>query len=564
MRGASNWLSFSRKSQRRDRPGFRARRTKRRLECLAPEILEPRVVPSTVQVVYTLASNWGSGFQGQIAINSTDPVAIPNWKLQFTLNATISSIWDATIVSHTGTQYTVEGDSWDSSIPANGSQSFGFVANPGGVAAPSGYILNGIPIANWGSQNPVAGNVNASTYENQAATINVLASDSDPNGYALSLSSFTQGKDGGVAKGASGTLVYTPKTGFLGADSFTYTITNGHGGKATGRVTVNVQSAGQSVWPSQYFAPYVDMTLYPTYNLTSAMQNAGLKYFTLAFVVADTANGNQPSWGGYSSYDVNGGAYDMALRSQVMAVRAKGGDAMVSFGGASGTELAQAITNVSSLTSAYQTVINAYNLTQIDFDIEGAAEADHASIDRRSQAMAALEQTAAAQGRPLSIWLTLPVLPSGLTSDGVYVLDSAIKYGVKIAGVNIMTMDYGSSEAPNPNDMGTYAIDAAQSLHSQLATAYGSSLSSAQLWRMVGVTPMIGLNDVSPELFSFAAAQQLTTFAEQVGIGRISMWSLNRDQQDPKGAINYVEDDSSSLAQSLYEFSEIFLKYEKG
>ena len=69
--------------------------------------------------------------------------------------------------------------------------------------------------------------------------------------------------------------------------------------------------------------------------------------------------------------------------------------------------------------------------------------ADHASIDRRSQALAALQQTAAAAGNPLEIWFTLPALPTGLTADGLYVLQSALKYGVQIGGVNVMTMDYG-------------------------------------------------------------------------------------------------------------------------
>jgi hypothetical protein len=58
---------------------------------------------------------------------------------------------------------------------------------------------------------------------------------------------------------------------------------------------------------------------------------------------------------------------------------------MVSFGGANGQELAQAITNVPALATAYQAVIDAYNHSAIDFDIEGAAVSDHASIDRRSQ-----------------------------------------------------------------------------------------------------------------------------------------------------------------------------------
>jgi hypothetical protein len=322
-------------------------------------------------------------------------------------------------------------------------------------------------------------------------------------------------------------------------------------------------AAGQGNWSSKFFAPYVDMTLYPTYSLTTAMTTTGIKNFTLAFVVADTANGNAPSWGGYSSYDVNGGAYDMALRSQVMAVRQAGGDVMVSFGGANGSELAQAITNLPKLESAYQSVISAYNLTELDFDIEGGAAADHASIDRRSQAIAALQQTATAQGRPLGIWLTLPVLPSGLTADGLYVVNSALKYGVKLAGVNAMAMDYGAYEAPNPSDMGTYAIAAAQSVHTQLLTIYGTSKTSAQVWQMVGLTPMIGLNDVTPEVFTLAAAQQVADFGVKVGMGRISMWSLNRDLADPHGALNYVESTSSSLVQSPFDFSKIFVNYTK-
>src|SRR5205085_9983961 len=103
------------------------------------------------------------------------------------------------------------------------------------------------------------------------------------------------------------------------------------------------------------------------------------------------------------------------------------------------------ITDVPTLTAAYQSVVTAYGLTHIDFDIEGAAVADHASIDRRSQAIAAVQKAAAAAGHPLSVWYTLPVLPTGLTADGLYVIQSALKYGVNIAGVNIMTMDYGDS-----------------------------------------------------------------------------------------------------------------------
>jgi hypothetical protein len=231
----------------------------------------------------------------------------------------------------------------------------------------------------------------------------------------------------------------------------------------------------------------------------------------------------------------------------------------VSFGGEAGSELAQVITSVHALTQAYQQVISAYGLTHIDFDIEGAAVADTASIDRRSQAIAALQQTAAAAGKTLDVSFTLPVLPSGLTSDGLYVLQSALKYGVKISTVNVMTMDYGDGAAPNPSgQMGTYAIDAAQSTFTQLETLYGSTLSTSQLWGMIGVTPMIGVKDQSDEVFGLSDAKQLLAFAEKMGLGEIAMWSLGRDQEDPAGALSYAEDNSSSLVQTPFEFSDIF------
>ena len=386
-------------------------------------------------------------------------------------------------------------------------------------------------------QPPLAGNISTETLEGTAISLNVLASASDPAGYALALASFTQPGHGSVAKNSSGLLVYTPAGGYLGSDSFTYTVTDTQGLSATGTVSMLVispQTAGN--WPKQVFAPYVDMTLYPTYNLLTAMQTAGIKYFTLAFITADGSN--QPAWGGYSTYEVNGGSFDQSIRTEISQVRAQGGDVSVSFGGEAGSELAQVITSVSALTQAYQKVVSAYGLTHIDFDIEGAAVADHASIDRRSQAIAALQQTAAAAGKTLDVSFTLPVLPTGLTSDGLYVLQSALKYGVKISTVNVMAMDYGDGAAPNPSgQMGTYAIDAAQSTFTQLESLYGTTLSTSQLWGMVGVTPMIGVNDASDEVFGFADAKELVAFAEKMGMGEIAMWSLARDQEDPAGAL---------------------------
>ena len=47
----------------------------------------------------------------------------------------------------------------------------------------------------------------------------------------------------------------------------------------------------------------------------------------------------------------------------------------------------------------------------------------------------------------------------------------------------------------------------------------------------------------------------MLAFAQQHGIDRISIWSLNRDYQNSSGRINYVDNFSSSLLQSPLEFS---------
>jgi hypothetical protein len=517
--------------------------------------------PASGTYQFQVTSDWGSGFTGQVTVHNGTPGPVSNWWLELDLPAQIASIWDASIVSHVGNHYVVQNAGWNSTLAPGVTVSFGFTAGPGNLTTgATNFVLHSGPVnpqAGGTNQPPVAGNVTASTNPGQPVAVNVLAGDSDPDGDPLQVTSAGQAQNGTVVLHANGTITYTPKAAFVGSDSFAYAISDGRGGTAGATVTVSVGLPTASSWPVHFFAPYADMTLYPTYDLAGAAKAAGIKFFTLAFIVADPQN--QPSWGGYPANDVSGGPFDQQMKSEIAAVRALGGDVMVSFGGAANQELAQAITDVGALTIAYQSVITAYNLTHIDFDIEGAAQADPASIDRRSQAIAALQSQAAAAGRELDVWFTLPVLPSGLTADGLSVLQSALRYGVNVSGVNVMAMDYGESAAPNPQgNMGNYAIQAATSLFGQLGTLYGSSKTSAQLGQMVGVTPMIGLNDDTNEVFDQQSAQQLVAFARQHGMGRISMWSLNRDRQNSAGTIPYVEPQSSSILQKPLDFSLIF------
>jgi hypothetical protein len=72
-------------------------------------------------------------------------------------------------------------------------------------------------------------------------SLDVLANDVDVDGDLLLVSKVTQGASGAVAIGPGGLSVsYTPQPNFTGADSFTYTISDGNGGTATTNVTVLV------------------------------------------------------------------------------------------------------------------------------------------------------------------------------------------------------------------------------------------------------------------------------------------------------------------------------------
>jgi len=87
---------------------------------------------------------------------------------------------------------------------------------------------------------PDAVNDSGSTNMNTPVTINVIGNDTDPENDNLTITSFSQGAQGGTVTKVNGQLVYTPATGFTGTDTFTYTISDGNGGTDTATVTVTV------------------------------------------------------------------------------------------------------------------------------------------------------------------------------------------------------------------------------------------------------------------------------------------------------------------------------------
>lgn len=292
------------------------------------------------------------------------------------------------------------------------------------------------------------------------------------------------------------------------------------------------------------FAPYVDTSLAPAYDLAGTAEKAGVKNFNLAFVTS--GGGCTPKWGG------SGELGNDPVARQIPALRKAGGDVRVSFGGATGSELGLVCGSAGELAAAYGKVVDQFKLTKVDFDIEGGALPDTAANTRRAQAITQLQK----KHPGLDVSFTLPVMPEGLTQDGVNLVADAKKNGVKISAVNIMAMDYGASYS---GDMGTYAIQAATATQAQLRKALG--LSDAKAWKTVAVTPMIGVNDVQTEVFKTDDAAQLVTFAKSKHLAWLSMWSGTRDKACPGGAGNSAQPTCSSVEQGPLDFTKAFGAY---
>ncbi|MEU0117363.1 cellulose binding domain-containing protein [Streptomyces bobili] len=438
---------------------------------------------------YTRTSDWSTGYTAQYVVTNNSGGAKADWTLEFDLPAgsKLGSLWNAES-SVSGQHITVTPPAWDKDgLAAGESVTVGFVVN--GTADPAGCLIDAAACSGDGGATP------------------------EPSGRP------------------AGTATPTPSPTPTATPSRTATASPAPSPSGT---------PGSGTPTSAAFAPYVDTSLHPAFDLLAAATATGVKDYNLAFVT--DGGGCTPKWGGVTDLASDG------VAAQIGALRARGGDVRVSFGGAAGSELGTTCASADALAAAYGKVVDAYRLTKVDFDVEGGALSDAAANTRRAQAIATLQR----QHPGLDVSFTLPVMPEGLTQDGVNLLADAKAGGVRITTVNIMAMDYGPAYS---GDMGTYAEQAATATQAQIKSVLGLSDSAA--WKTVAVTPMIGVNDVVSEIFTVEDATQLAAFAEAKGLGWLSMWSATRDKQCPSPK-NTADATCSSITQAPNAFTRAF------
>lgn len=291
-------------------------------------------------------------------------------------------------------------------------------------------------------------------------------------------------------------------------------------------------------WSEKNIAPYVDVCAFPIPNLVTISKESGLKYFTLAFITADS--NNKASWAGTIPLE------SQHMLSQIRAIRSDGGDVAVSFGGANGRELAEVNTSVEELVLEYSRVIDVYSLNRIDFDIEGRAVAETKSVDLRNKAIVMLKK----KYPDLRVTYCLPVLPTGLAFAGEKLVQNARRNGTVIESFHGMSMDFGDSAAPYPEGrMAAYVISSAENLRKQVMMAGFPS-------PKIGLISMIGVNDVTSEIFRITDATWVRNFFKTTPwMTYLGYWSVNRDCSGGGEGANPF---NSGIKQSSYDFAKVF------
>jgi len=292
-------------------------------------------------------------------------------------------------------------------------------------------------------------------------------------------------------------------------------------------------------WPAKIFAPYMYIGAGDHFQITQCDDACGQKFYTIAFIIAD--DHKNPAWDGRFPMATN------LYADQINAIRKRSGDVIVSFGGGAGTELALVETNAAALEAKYQSVIDRYQLTWLDFDIEGGAMARMNINHLRNGVLARLQ----AKNPGLIISYTLPVDPNGIPESARRLLADARTQGVKVYSANVMTMDYGSHFSKGKK-MSDVSIASALKACEQCQAIDPAIL--------IGLTPMIGNNDEPGEVFTPDDARALKDWAQtQPWICSLSFWASNRDNDRHTGK----QDDNaaSGINQQPWEFTLIFKSF---
>ncbi|MGH3684362.1 MAG: fibronectin type III domain-containing protein [Pseudonocardiaceae bacterium] len=299
--------------------------------------------------------------------------------------------------------------------------------------------------------------------------------------------------------------------------------------------------------------PFIDYagrtTTNPThYNqITPIAQGTNVRGVSLGFVTM-TDTSTEPSWGAFPTLKALDGSHN---KDDVAAFVQLGGTAVISMGGWNNHIPELIVKDEDKVYGWYSSILDAYAVERVDFDIEGNAQQNQEFLGRHLRIVTRLLKACP----DLRISYTLPVdagrearpedvdgpddpndksdptpeltptggYVAGFNVNGKAFLRMLATYGITPSLVNGMVMTMGNKDRPQ----GTEAIITLKYMQRDLKLRF-PHLTDQQTWSRIGACPMYGIND-GGEKFTLKNMEELVAFAIQKEIGSVGGWSANRD-----------------------------------
>jgi chitinase len=292
-------------------------------------------------------------------------------------------------------------------------------------------------------------------------------------------------------------------------------------------------------------APYYSVLDSAAPDLGAVMSATGQQAFDMGFILANGGSGCAPAWNGTDPV-----SSDTQVAGVINEVRADGGDVIVSAGGYNGTKLGQVCGTAAATAAAYQQVINAYGLHAVDFDLEEPEIENSAAIANELGAAQILQRN----NPGIFLSVTIPSIATGANYFGQQLLDEAKSLGFTPDDYTIMPFDGGFNG-------GSAQVTALQDFNAQLVSTFGWSSSVA--YAHEGFSGMNGRTD-DAEYFYQSDFQTVLSFAQSVGLGRYTFWSVNRDRQcNPPDNNGALSSECSSVPQNSWDFTAYTVAFAK-
>lgn len=437
----------------------------------------PVAAPQALEVLFSVASSWNGGYSGNLSVKNNSAATLPEGSAGWSLHLKFPDKLTA--------QQTFQSGPWNFAV------AFG---DEGSVT---------ITPQSWSAA--LAPGATASSGFNGVQTSDLQKVTSLDTGVTLQFASSVPAS--GSSSGATAPAPSNPS-----------------GGTVPSAIALPTGNASGFV-----YSPYKDVTISMNWNtnvMTTVVGGAPLSLLTalppkvpaltLAFATGTCGSEN---WGGVKADDF--------AKANVPLLVAQGKNYVVSTGGAAGAFNCSSAAGMRAFINRYASA----NLIGVDFDIEaGQSEQDIANL---------VKSVADIQGEfpGLRFSFTIATLGSSnggaLTSPygdlnviGYNTLKAISLYPIANYTINLMVMDYGTAGAQNcfvgasgKCDMGQTAIQAAKNLKDRFGVAYGR----------IELTPMIGVNDVSDEIFTLNDVDVMTQWVRANGLAGIHFWSLDRD-----------------------------------